>query len=85
MSKDFDISPVNVSNISATRPFKSAFPNSIYITKTRVDQNLVQVEQDDQTSRTVSDLSQYNNIPEKIRKSVSAEDMIMVVLMEEEN
>ena len=29
--------------------------------------------------------SGYYNIPEKIRKSVSAEDMIMVVLMEEEN
>ena len=37
LSKNFDIPPANLSNISATRPFKSIFPNSFYVTKTKVD------------------------------------------------
>ncbi len=61
MSKNFDISPANISNISATRPFRSVFPNPIYITKTKVDENLVQMDDDEQTSRSVSDISSYNN------------------------
>jgi len=61
LSKNLDITPSNVSNISATRPFRSVFPSPTYVTRTRVDENLVQVEEDDQTSRSVSELSQYNN------------------------
>lgn len=61
LSKNFDIKPVNISNISTTRPFRSVFPNPTYTTKTKVDENLVQVDDDDQTSRSISDLSQYQN------------------------
>lgn len=61
MSKNFDIPPVNISNISTTRPFRSVFPNPIYITKTKVDENLVQMDEDEPTSRSVSDISSYNN------------------------
>ena len=69
LSKNFEINPINVSNISATRPFRSVFPNPTYSTKTKVDENLVQVDEDDQTNRSISDLSQYNNqAPEKFQK-----------------
>jgi hypothetical protein len=61
LSKNFDLKPVNISNISTTRPFRSVFPNPTYTTKTKVDENLVQVDDDDQTSRSISDLSQYQN------------------------
>ncbi len=68
LSKNFDISPANLSNISATRPFRSVFPNPVYVTKTKVDENLVQVDEDDQTSRSISEMSQYNNQPAQSQK-----------------
>lgn len=69
LAKNFDIQPVDVSNISATRPFRSIFPNPVYVTKTKVDENLVQVDEDDQTSRASDFSSSYTNTQNQFAKN----------------
>jgi len=44
LGKNYNISPAAVSNISMSRPLRNVFPNPFYETRTKVDENLVQVD-----------------------------------------
>jgi hypothetical protein len=43
-TKNDSIIPIKISDINFTRPLKSFFPNPNYIVKTKIDENLIVVE-----------------------------------------
>jgi hypothetical protein len=53
-AKNDNIAPVKISDISLTRPLKSFFPNPNYIVKTKIDENLIVVEDEGSNSQIFS-------------------------------